>query len=64
MLIFLHFVLLEGSVIACRFIQRHIVAFVSDIDIFKSIVLPIRETEQEHISQHAAPDRFLLLLPG
>ena len=66
MLTFSHFFVLEGSVIACRSIQRHIVAFESDIDIFKSIFIPMREPEQEYTSQHAAPQRglFLLLLPG
>ena len=55
MLIFSHFVLLEGFVIACRSIQRHIMALELDINIFKSILLSMRETEQEHISQHGAP---------
>ena len=50
MLTFSHFVLLGGSIIACRSIQRHIVALESDIDIFKSILLPMRVTEQEHTS--------------
>ena len=53
-LIFSHFVVLRGFVIACHFIQRHIMALKSDIDIFKSVLLPMRETEQEYTSQHAA----------
>ena len=63
MLTFSHFVLLGGSIIACRSIQCHIVALESDIDIFKSILLPMRETEQEHTSQHAAPQRGSVFAP-
>ena len=56
-LTFWHYVVLRGSIIACRSIQRHIVAFESDINIFKSILLSMRERKQEHTSQHAAPQR-------
>jgi hypothetical protein len=41
----LHLFVLGGSIIACRSIQRHIVALESDIDIFKSILLPMREVD-------------------
>ena len=57
-----HFVVLRGSIIVCRSIQCHIVALESDIDVFKSNLLPIREPEQEHTSQHAAAPFFIL--PG
>ena len=51
-----HFVVLEGSIIACRSIQCHIVALELDIDVFKSILPPpIREHEQEHTYQYTAP---------
>ena len=63
MLTFSHFLLLEGSIITCRSIQRHIVAFESDIDIFKSILHPMCEPEQEHISQHVAPQRGFVFAP-
>ena len=43
------FVVLGGSIITSRSIQHHSVALESDIDI-KSIILPIREPKQEHIS--------------
>jgi hypothetical protein len=58
-----HFVVPGGSIIACCSIQRHIVALESDIDIFKSILLPIREHEQEHTSQQAAPQRGPIFAP-
>ena len=57
MLMFSHFVCLGGSIIACHSIERHIVALELDIDIFKSILLPMRETEHEHTAQHAPPPR-------
>ena len=47
------FVVLGGSIIVCRSIQRHIVALELDIDVFKSILLPIRKREQKHTSQYA-----------
>ena len=61
-----HFVALGGSVMACRSIQCHTVALESDIDIFKSILIPMREFKQEHTSQKVAHNegQFLLLLPG
>jgi hypothetical protein len=43
--------------IACRSIQRHIVALESDIDIYKSVLLPMREPDHDHTSQHVAPQR-------
>jgi hypothetical protein len=52
-----------GSIIACRSIQRHIVALDSDVDVFKSILLRIREPEQEHTSQHAPPQRGSVFAP-
>jgi hypothetical protein len=58
-----HFVGLGGSIIACRSIQRHIVALESDIDVFKSIILPIREPDQEQTSQPAAPQRGSVFAP-
>ena len=61
--IFLHFVVLGGSVIACRSIQRHIVAFESDIDIYKSILLRMHQLEQEHTSQEVASQRRLVFAP-
>jgi hypothetical protein len=63
-LTYLHFVVLGGSIIACRSIQRHIVALESDIDVLKSILLPIREPEQKHTSQHAAPQRGSVFYPS
>ena len=60
---FLHFIVLGGSIIACRFIQRHIVVLESDIDIFKSILLPMRELEQKHISQQVASQRRSVFAP-
>ena len=59
-LIYWHFVVLRGSIIACRSNQRHIVAFESNIDIFKSILLPFCKPEQKHTSHHAAPQRGLV----
>ena len=63
MLTFLHFVLLGGSIIACHSIQHHIVALELDIYVFKSILLPMREPEQKHTAQHAAPQRGLVFAP-
>ena len=63
LLTFLDLVVLGGSIIACCSIQRHIVALESDIDIFKSILLPIRGHEQEQTSQHAAPQRGSVFAP-
>ena len=63
MLIPSHFVCLGGSIIACRSIQRHIVALESDIDVFKSILLPLREPDQEQSSQPAAPQRGSVFAP-
>ena len=54
---------LGGSVIACRSIQRHIVALESDIDIYKSVLLPMSEPEQEHTSQHVASQRGSVFSP-
>ena len=48
---------------SCRSIQRHIVALESDIDIFKSILLPIREPDQEQSSQPSAPPRGSVFAP-
>ena len=48
---FSHLFVLGGSIIACRSIQRHTVALELDIDVIKSILLSIRELEQEHTSQ-------------
>ena len=62
-LTFLHFVVLGASIIACRSIQCHIVALELDIDIFKSILLPMRELEQEHTSQQVAPQRGSIFAP-
>jgi hypothetical protein len=62
-LTYAHCLLLGGSIIACRSIQRHIVALDSDVDVFKSILLPLREPEQEHTSQHAAPQRGSVFAP-
>jgi hypothetical protein len=56
-------VVLGGSVIACRSIQRHIVALESDIDIYKSVLLPMREPDHEHTSQHVAPQRGSVFAP-
>ena len=58
-----HLVVLGGSVIACRSIQRHIVALESDIDIYNSILLHMREADQEHTSQHVAPQRGSVFAP-
>jgi hypothetical protein len=63
LLTFPQLVVLGGSVLACRSIQRHIVALESDIDIFKSLLLPMREAEQEHTSQHVAPQRGSVFAP-
>jgi hypothetical protein len=62
--VYSHFFVLGGSIIACRSIQSHIVVLESDIDIYKSIFLLIREPEQEHTSQHAAPQRGLVFAPS
>ena len=51
------FVVIEGSVIARRSIQQHIVALETDIDIYKSVLLPMREPDQEHTFQHLALQR-------
>ena len=48
---FVLFVVLGGFVIACRSIQRHIVALESDIDIYKSVLLPMRDANQEHTAR-------------
>ena len=58
-LTFLHFVFLGGSIIVCRSIQRivHIVEFESDVDVVKSILLPICELEQEHTLQRVVPQQ-------
>ena len=68
-LTFAHLVLLRGFVIACRSIQRHIVALDSDINIYKSLLLPMREHHQEHTSQRGLNEQplneaRLLLLPA
>jgi hypothetical protein len=62
-LTFHYLVLLGGSVIACRSIHRHIVALESDIDIFRSILLPMRELDHEQSSQKAAPPRGAVFAP-
>jgi hypothetical protein len=54
-LIFAQLVVLRDFVIACCSIQRHIIALELDIDIYKSILLPMCEYDQEHTSQHVAP---------
>jgi len=56
-------VVLGGSVIACRSIQRHIVALESDIDVYKSVLLPLREPDQEHTSHHVAQQRGSVFAP-
>ena len=53
-LTFAHLVVLGGSIIACRSIERHIVALESDINIFKSLLLPMCEHNQEHTSQRGS----------
>jgi hypothetical protein len=45
-LTYLHLIVLGDSMIACLFIQRYIVALEFDIDVLKSILLPIREPKQ------------------
>ena len=62
-LTFAHFIILGGSVIACRSIQRHIVALEPDIDIFKSILLPLREADLDHTSEDMAPPRGSVFAP-
>ena len=62
-LTFTQLVVLGASVIACRSIERHIVALESDIDIFKSVLLPMREPDQEQTSQHVAPQRGSVFAP-
>ena len=57
------FLVLGGSIIACRSLQRHIIALESDIDVFKSILLPLREPDQEHTSQRSAPQRGAVFAP-
>ena len=49
--------------IACRSIQRHIVAVESDIDLYKSVLLPLREPHHEHTSQPVAPQRGSFFAP-
>ena len=58
-----HFFPLGSSIIACRSIQRHIVALEYDIDVFKSLLLPLREPEQDHTSHHAEPQRGSVFAP-
>ena len=60
---YFHFIVLGVSIIAYRSIQRHIVALDSDIDIFKFILLPMHQLEQEYTSQHVAPQRGLAFVP-
>ncbi len=55
--------LLGGSIVACRSLQRHIVALESDIDVFKSILLPLRGSDHEHTSQPSAPQRGSVFAP-
>jgi hypothetical protein len=62
-LTFVQLVVLGGSVIACRSIQRHIVALESDIDIYKSVLLPMCEPDHEHTSQHVGPQRGSVFAP-
>jgi hypothetical protein len=62
-LTFAQLVSLGGSVIACHSIQRHIVALESDIDIYKSVLLPMREPDHNHTSQHVAPQRGSVVAP-
>jgi hypothetical protein len=45
-LTFTQLVVLGGSIITCRSIQRHIVALESDINVYKSVLLPMREPDQ------------------
>jgi hypothetical protein len=63
MLIPSHFDCVGSSIIACRLIHCHIVALESDIDVFKSILLPLREPDQEHTSQPAALQRGFVFAP-
>ena len=56
-LTFAQLVMLRGFVIACPSIQLQIVALESDININKSVLLPMREPNQKHASQHVAPYR-------
>ena len=58
-LTFAHLDVLGGSIIACRSIQCHIVAMESDIDIYKSILLPV----QKHTAQHIALQRGSVSAP-
>lgn len=62
---FLVFKVLGGSVIACRSIQRQIVAVELDIYIFKSFLLPMHELEHEYTSHqvphNGGPFLFFLL---
>ena len=60
---FLQLVVLGGSVIACCSIQRHIMALESNIDIYKSVLLPMCEPDHEHTSQHVAPQRGSVFAP-
>ena len=55
---------LGGSVIACRSIQHHMLALESDIDIFKSLLLPMREPKHEHISRQVAAQRGSVFAPS
>ena len=62
-LTFGHSVLLGGFVSTCRFIQRHSVALESDINIYKSLLLPMHEHDQEHTSQRQVPQRDSVFAP-
>ena len=59
----LHFFALGCSIITCRSIQRHILAFESDINVFRSILFPFRELERDHMSHHAVPQRGSVCAP-
>ena len=62
-LTFLFFWCSRGSVIGCRFIQRHIVVLESVIDILKSLLLSMREPKQKHTSRQVAPQLGSIFAP-
>jgi len=46
---------LGGSILACRSLDRHIVALESDPDIFNALLLPMRDPQPQRTSRQVAP---------
>lgn len=54
---------LGGSIIACRALQRHIVALEADLDIFNAFLLPMRDPDPETTSRVVARPRGSVFAP-